>query len=102
MKVNPRRRYNEDDPTGYMESDKDFISNNLFLAVELLEAEVLKEAKELWLQFGDIPVSDNDLIELPFLHFPVGINRFEVWRWFEHTFDISVAKDLMFPTSEKP
>lgn len=57
--------------------------------------ENLEKAKELWEQFGDIPINDNDEIEEPFLDFPVGTNRFEIWEWFEEKFNISIAVDLM-------
>ena len=50
--------------------------------------------RKLWEILGDIPVNDNE-IEEPFLHFEVGTDRFEIWYWFEETFNLSVAKDLM-------
>ncbi len=65
-----------------------------------VQNEINKKAKELWLQFGDTPINNKDEIELPFLHFPAGANRFDVWHWFEETFDLSVARDLQSPTSE--
>lgn len=37
MKVKPRRPLNDDKPNGYLESDKDFILNNLNEAVRVLE-----------------------------------------------------------------
>lgn len=45
---------------------------------------------DLWQDFGDIPINDNDEIEESFLDFPKGTNRFEIWHWFEETFQISV------------
>ena len=38
--IYPRRPYNDEKPDGYMESDKDFVLNNLDAAVELLEREL--------------------------------------------------------------
>jgi hypothetical protein len=35
---NSRRPLDEDAPNGYLESDKDYVSNNLDLAVVLLDA----------------------------------------------------------------
>ena len=57
--------------------------------------ENLEKAKELWEEFGDIPSNNNDEIEEPFLDFPVGTDRFVIWKWFEEKFNISVAVDLM-------
>lgn len=51
--------------------------------------------KTLWEQLGDIPINDNDEIDEKFLDFPKGTDRFEIWHWFEETFNVSVAKDLM-------
>lgn len=36
-KYNPRRPYEDDKPEGYMESDRDYLENNLELAVKLLD-----------------------------------------------------------------
>jgi hypothetical protein len=50
---NPRRLYNEEEPDGYLESDQDYIENNLSLAVKLLEAHaegritLTKETREI-------------------------------------------------------
>ena len=56
----------------------------------------LEAAKRLWEELGDIPLEENsDNIVEPFLHFEAGEDRFEIWSWFEETFDVSVAKDLM-------
>jgi len=56
----------------------------------------LIKAKELWSQLGDIPVNDDGEIETPFLNFEAGTDREEIWHWFEETFDLSVAEDLMY------
>ena len=52
MKVKPRRPLNDNDPNGYLESDYDFVMNNLELCVSLLsglqsiEEKEVKEEKE--------------------------------------------------------
>ena len=51
-------------------------------------------ARTAWEQF-DTPITDDDILEEPFLHFPAGTHRFEVWRWFEEHFGVSVHDDLM-------
>ncbi len=50
-------------------------------------------ARALWQKF-DTPITDDDVLEEPFLHFPAGTHRFEVWGWFEEHFGINV-NDLM-------
>ncbi len=53
----------------------------------------INEAKKLWSDFADIPIDENEDIEIKFLDFPIGTNRFEIWHWFEETYQVSV-KDL--------
>lgn len=56
----------------------------------------IETARRLWAQLGDVPLLDNsDLIDEPFLHFARGEDRLEIWHWFEETYDVSVARDLM-------
>jgi len=43
--IHPRRPLDDDNPDGYLESDQDFVLNNLEVAVELLEKELNKEVK---------------------------------------------------------
>lgn len=54
-----------------------------------------EKAKALWALFGDITIDDKECIESPFDGFPIGTDRFEIFHWFEETFNLSVAKDLM-------
>ena len=53
--------------------------------------------KVLWNILGDIPCDneDGDEISEKFLHFEIGTETDDIWHWFEDTFDISVAVDLM-------
>lgn len=51
----------------------------------------------LWDEFGDLPMDpETERMEAPFLHFPAGTFREDVWHWFEAEFGLSVATDLMF------
>lgn len=59
-----------------------------------------KTAQYLWTEFGDTPVDDDGNIEEPFLNFGKGTDREDIWDWFEHEFDVSVAKDLMYNSSK--
>lgn len=53
-------------------------------------------AKDLWIEFGDIPMNPKtECIVIPWLIFPAGTPREEIWRWFEDTLDVRVY-DLMF------
>lgn len=56
----------------------------------------LKQARELWELLGDVPVNDNEEIDEPFNGFEKGTDVHEIWHWFEETFNISIAKDLMY------
>lgn len=58
--------------------------------------ENLMEAKKLWAELEDVPMDcKTECMDAPFLHFPAGTHREEIWHWFEDKFNISVAKDLM-------
>lgn len=68
------------------------------------EEKGLKEggsADELWDEFSDIPVNDEDEIETNFLHFPAGTDRFDVLSWFESEYGIS-AHDKMYQEASTP
>jgi hypothetical protein len=41
------------------------------------------ELEQLWNDFGNTPIFDDDTIEEPFLHFPTGTDRFDIWHWFD-------------------
>lgn len=58
-----------------------------------------KAVESLWLEFGDIPVDENECLEESFLRFPVGTRREDVWHWFEEQFDVSVV-DLTWSRKE--
>ena len=55
----------------------------------------LKEAKAKWELLGDVPVNNKEEIDEKFLDFEKGTCIYEIWTWFEETFNVSVAKDLM-------
>lgn len=59
--------------------------------------EDLKTLKELWKEFEDVPVDENDNIEEPFYHFPVGVSKFVIWHWFDESCPNSLYEDLMLP-----
>lgn len=52
--------------------------------------------KELWDDFGDVPMNpETECIEDEWGSFETGTERQTIWHWFEDTFKISVAEDLM-------
>ena len=56
----------------------------------------LMKAKKLWAELEDVPMDcETECMDAPFLHFPAGTHREEIWHWFEKTFNVSVAEDLM-------
>ena len=63
----------------------------------------MKEFNELWSQLKEVPVNNEDELESDFLHFELesdflhfeaGSDKFEVWAWFEETFDITLGEIL--------
>lgn len=58
--------------------------------------EELSQAKELWVQFGEIPMNPvTEELEMEWHGFLIGTHREDIWHWFEETFNVSVAEDLM-------
>lgn len=81
---------------GYLMTDED---------LEVIRGRGLEESfinwrtayvEELWEEFGEVPVDPcTEEIEESWRHFPPGTHREEIWHWFEESFDLSVAEDLM-------
>lgn len=50
----------------------------------------------MWEKLGCVVINpETENTEDEFYGFPAGTHREEIWHWFEATFDISVAEDLM-------
>lgn len=48
--------------------------------------------EELWEMFGDIPMApETETMEEPFLFFPPGTHREEIWHWFDERYSRGVA-----------
>ncbi len=61
-----------------------------------MEHIVEKNAKQLQQEFGNVPMNpETECMEEEQNGFPIGTHREDVWHWFEDTFNVSVAKDLM-------
>lgn len=54
----------------------------------------LEELKELWKEFSEVPINNDDEIERDFLDFEAGTDRFEIWEWFDEQCPNGVYKDL--------
>jgi hypothetical protein len=60
----------------------------------------IETAKRYWSELGNVPVNKDDDIDEDFIVdnrvvFHKGTDKIEIWHWFEETFNISVAKELM-------
>ncbi|TNC80833.1 MAG: hypothetical protein C9356_11965 [Oleiphilus sp.] len=86
-----------EEPDAAVHSLQDSFNNNVTVEEALKRVRRL-QAKELWGHLGDIPIDVNEQIEEPFLHFAKGTERLVIWHWFEESFDLCLAKHLMFPS----
>ena len=69
------------------------VSRGLNDSFEYRRAEYIKN---LWLEFGDVSMNpETECIDEEWNGFATGTYREEVWSWFEETYGVSVAKDLM-------
>lgn len=61
------------------------------------------ELEKLWVEFGDLPMNpDTEEIEAPFLGFPAGTNREDIWHWFDERHSKGVSYLLYgIPSYEK-
>lgn len=70
------------------------IKDQLLLQREKLLS--MEDIKAIWSEFGEVPMNpDTEEIETEWNGFPARTHREEIWHWFEETFDVSVAEDLM-------
>jgi hypothetical protein len=54
----------------------------------------LTMAKKMWKSFGEAVVDDDDCLVYEWERFPIGTDKFEVWKWIEKTYNVSIIKDL--------
>lgn len=51
-----------------------------------------EELEALWEQLADVPVDpDTEKLEEPYLHFPVGTDKEDIWHWFDNRHSKGVA-----------
>lgn len=56
--------------------------------------------EELWDQFSEIPVNNDDEIEGDFLFFYTGTSKFDVWHWFDDRCPNNLNDDLLNPSDD--
>ena len=56
----------------------------------------MKNAKKLWKELEDVPINENEEIDIDWKHFNKGTPINDIWHWLEEDFNISIAKDLMY------
>lgn len=61
-----------------------------------------EELEALWDKFGDVPMNpDTEKIEEPFIHFPAGTDREDIWHWFDERHSKGVAYLLCCGNAER-
>jgi len=72
--------------------DWDIIEEEAPAFMETLTARDLR-LEELWRMFGDIPMDpETETMGEPFLFFPAGAHREEIWHWFDERYSKGVAR----------
>ena len=51
---------------------------------------------KLWDILGNTVINNEGELLESFLHFDITTDREDIWHWFEETFNLSVAEDLMY------
>ncbi len=65
-------------------------------------AERDKELEALWDKFGDVPMNpDTEKMKEPFIHFPAGTDREDIWHWFDERHSKGVAYLLHCGNAER-
>ena len=60
------------------------------------------ELERLWAEFGDVPMNpETECMDEPFLGFPVGTHREDIWHWFDERHSQGVAYLLNGGESEE-
>lgn len=66
-------------------------------AILQIEHDWLQNILDLWQKLEDHPYDpETECITAPYIIFPTGAHREEIWQWFEDSFHIGLAEDLMY------
>jgi len=49
---------------------------------------------ELWYAFTDIPIDNEECIDIDFYVWPKGTDRFAIWHWFDESFPNGIYEML--------
>ena len=58
----------------------------------MLKLRTKKSLETFWSELGDIPVNDDGIIQEPFLWWPKGTDREDIWHWFDEKYPGGVIK----------
>jgi hypothetical protein len=53
-----------------------------------------QELADMWIEFGNVPVNENEDIEVDFLWWPIGTDIMDIWHWFDDKFESGLGKFL--------
>lgn len=57
--------------------------------------------RRMWKLFEDIPIDEEEDIDLDFLLWEKGTNRYEIWHWFDELCPHGLAEDIMYYDPEE-
>lgn len=60
----------------------------------------LRTLKELWEDFSEVGVDNDDNITSGFMCFPAGTPKFDVWHWFDERCPNNLHDDLLYPKND--
>lgn len=60
-----------------------------------------KSLTELWADFAEIDVDEDDNIVSDFMCFPAGTSKFDVWHWFDERCPRNLHDDLLCPSERE-
>lgn len=52
---------------------------------------------QLWEELEDIPVNNDDELEVDYMQFTAGTSKFYVWHWFDERCPNNLHDDLLYP-----
>jgi len=61
----------------------------------LTAAQLDRVLEQLWAEFADVPMNpETECMDAPFLHFPAGTEREDIWHWFDERYSLGVVNLL--------
>ena len=83
----------------YLEQTKELIKYRQSYRRELdkTEAQLDKVLQEMWNEFGNVPIDDDDDTLCAFYDWEAGTDRMEIWHWFDDNHSTGVATLVGLP-----